>query len=144
MICQIHQQIDQPVVAKSLTISLDLSWNVTFYSHSVPRECKVFRGIPAILDDESANKLLQKISTSCLCTENDDDGFVDLAESKKGQFKSSDRKTVVAYLESIPFRREGDAKKMTVRTSSCSIIVEGGRCENCHNHRNTLRKALQR
>ena len=142
-LCQISRQ-DLPntpliVVTRSLVVKSDCSWMLHVHGHRVDAShIPKFDEMP-FLDPTSTNTLLQKVDSLNTCVGNHDSKIINLANQKKnGQFLSQ-KQDVVAYLDvGTCVSTEGQEYASTVCTSSCSLLTNGIRCENCTGYRKTL------
>lgn len=116
----------------TIKICEDRSWSITVLGNKVDvAACKVLKKVPPILGRNTVNLLINLVDSSCICTGNDDEKYVKVvAQRKEKQIKSSNG-SMAAYF---------DQKANTVRAKKCEILTSEGRCDQCVNYRDTLRK----
>lgn len=101
-------------VARSLYVTAELSWIIYVHGLRVPFSSNALCDIPEFLTVESFTALLEVLQSSKICPGNPDSHFVDLCQSRKGNFLSV-TKSVVAFLHDTV----GVLK--TVRHISCEV-----------------------
>ena len=80
-----------------------------------------------------------------MCPGHPDKNFVEMLIAKKGKIMSKNGKDVVATIDSaVPVLLNGDIYAQTVRKSSCEVLTNDTKCEQCVNYRDTLRKSFHR
>ena len=142
-LCQISRQdipnIPPLAITRSLVVKSDCSWMLHIHGHRVdPSHIPTYDDTP-FLDPTSTTTLLQKVGSLNTCVGNPDPKIINLAKRKKnGQFLSQ-KQDVVAYLDvGTCVSIEGQDYPSTVRCSSCNLLTDGIRCEDCTGYRKTL------
>ena len=134
-----------PVISHSLLVSAELSWKLMVHGHDVLPNCSfLFSKVPPTLSKATFRDLLTIVESSAVCPGNFDERFVELAQAQKGMFLTKSGE-VRAYLEtgiSLPYNN--NTISATVRTSSCQLITNSGRCSSCDEYRKQLRTAHSR
>ena len=74
-----------------------------------------------------------------VCPGNPEKRFVEMADSQKGQFKDSHGRVTVQVDDDFLVRLNGTIYHRTVRTSTCSILCKGEKCDSCKTYRPKLR-----
>lgn len=83
-----------------------------------------------------------KLDSCRICPGHPDDHFVEMSLSKKGKFTSRNGKEIVGSVDSFaPVHLNGETYTQTVRNTSCQILTNGTKCEQCVMYRDTLRKS---
>ena len=127
-------------VTRSIVVKADYSWILHVNNHHVdPQNISLLVEVPPILDADSTASLLQTVCKLNTCAGNPDPKFINLAKSKKnGQFLSN-KKEVVAYLDSgFCVLVDGQQYVSTVRCSNCQLLTDHVRCTYCVVYRSTL------
>ena len=149
-LCRVsHQEVTQCpplVVSCSLIVKADHSWILHVHGHAVdPTLTPSLAEIPSLLDISSMSTLLQKVSSLNTCVGNPEAKFVALCETKKNKQFLSASKQVIAYLDSgISVILNGQEYPSTVRCSSCSLLIDGIRCEMCTKYCKNLLTSISR
>ena len=143
-LCQISSQallsVSPLAVTRSIVVKADYSWILHVNNHHVdPQNISLLVEVPPILDADSTASLLQTVCKLNTCAGNPDPKFINLAKSKKnGQFLSN-KKEVVAYLDSgFCVLVDGQQYVSTVRCSNCQLLTDHVRCTYCVVYRSTL------
>ena len=107
------------------------------------KKCFLLKYFPDKLTPAALNDLMAVLEKCSVCPGHPDKHFVEMAQSKKGELKSSDGKTVVATVDQYaPVYVSGQKYDSTVRCTKCTIIVQDKiKCSSCVAYRGTLRKA---
>lgn len=115
-----------------LTINKDFTWGLFIHGKKVDANtCTALKSVPALLQSNSVQPLLETVDTLNVCIGNPDNNFVELCGSHKGSILSPDG-SVSAFKDcSI----EG---QFTVRTSKCELLVGGTKCDYCKKYRSVL------
>lgn len=96
------------------------------------------------MDAISLQTLVTMIDQAFVCPGNPDNNFLAMAAAHKGQILPSQSGDVKAYLESLPVVMNGECYPATVRTSSCTLLVNKGQCMACKSYRPQLRAVYSR
>ena len=129
----------ETAVSHSVIIDTDLTWRVCCFDRPVPLTNPIFKSLPNRITCSTVNDLLKRVSSASFCPGNDD--FLDLAIARKGRLLSPRGKTTAA---SITAQYPKSTECQTVRSSTCAILCNNGRCCSCKKYRGTLLKASKR
>lgn len=102
--------------------------------------CSALRSFPVLMDAEHLLELISTLDRLKICAGQPDMNFVSMVRAKKGKVLSSDG-TVV---DNMPVDFGGNTYTNTVRTSSCEILSEAGKCTSCSKYRASLRSMCHR
>lgn len=74
-----------------------------------------------------------------MCPGNPEKRFLEMADSCKGKFKTGDGSVTARVDDGFSVRLNGATYCRTIRTSTCSILCKGDKCESCKTFRPKLR-----
>lgn len=133
-IIQSSRSSKQPmVISHCLCISSDLTWIAHIHGHKLPTTNDVnspVSSIPHKLDRKSLASLLQLMDKCTVCPGNPEKRFLEIADSRKGKFKTGNG-SVTAQVDGFLVCLNGITYCRTIRTSTCSILCKGDKCESC-------------
>ena len=87
---------------------------------------------------------MPKIDSLNICPGHPDEHFVRMAASREGNFYRASGE-LSAYLDkSGTFYLNGNRYKETVRSCKCQLLINGIKCSECSNYRDTLRAIYHR
>ncbi len=114
------------VIIHSVRIKEDLTWSLSVHGFLVDSlKCGLLSDIPESMCQSSLVKLLNLLDKCNVCPGNPDSGFVEMAEAKKGQLMSKDRRNVIARVDSFsPVFCGGKLHAKTVRVSTCAVLAD--------------------
>ena len=118
-------------VSHLLIVHEDYTWICKVNSLEVPKSYSIFSSLPKTLTHNDFTSLLTSLISSFVCPGNPDSRFIELCNSRKGEFLSVKR-TAVASLD------KSNSSSLTVRHISCYLLVPRKRCCTCRNYRNHL------
>ena len=121
------------------TIHNNLTWTLYVHGKKVNISlCPVLESVPVLLQPISSNSLLEKIDTLNVCIGNPEENFVQLCDASHhwlGNILSPDGSVAACQ---IIF--EGVSFDSTVRSSKCSLVVNGvSKYDHCKKYRSVLR-----
>lgn len=123
-------------VSRLLIVREDYTWICKVNGLEVPKTCSIFSSLPKTLTLNDFTSLLTSLKSSSVCPGNPDSCFIELCNSRKGQFLSVKRTAVASLDKSNP-------SSLTIQHTSCHLLVPNGkRCCTCRNYRNCLRSML--
>ena len=129
------------LVTHCIVIKDDLSWSVSVHGAQVDASnCGLLSKRPPKMHMQYLQSLVSLLDTCATCPGHPDSQFVDMVEAKKGQLMSKDSKCVSKLDDFAPVTCDGEQYAITVRVSTCEIIVSAGKCKSCVAYRNSLRK----
>ena len=142
-IVQSSHSSKQPMgISHCLCISSDLTWTAHIHGHKLSTDKDInspVSSIPCTLDQKSLASLLQLMDKCTVCPENPEKRFLEMADSRKGQFKDSHGRVTAQVDDGFSVRLNGTIYHRTVRTSICSILCKGETCDSCKTYRPKLR-----
>ena len=110
------------------------------------KECSSLTNFPDKRTPAALNDLMAVLEKCSLCPGHPDKHFVEMAQCKKGELRSSDSKTVVTTVDQYAPVYVSDQKyDSTVRCTKCTVIVQDKlKCSSCVAYRGTLCKTYHR
>ena len=127
------------VVTHTLTITKQREWSLFVHGIEVKASSSPLASFPKLLDADSTNLLLEKVSSLSVCPGNPDESFVVLSDTRGGKFRKGDG-TISAFKDSYaPVSLSGECFQSTIRASNCEILVNGVKCDSCTRYRSVLR-----
>ena len=137
-------QMTQPVVARSVTISITMSWHAYAVGKLLTRECcQLLSTFPdKILDATSVTEIIDAVDSAQLCPGNPDPEIVELFE-RRGHSAADDY--CAAYIDVVDVTNsDGVQYARTVRHNKCEILCQQkGRqpyiCSACQLYKGSLR-----
>lgn len=136
----------QPLtVAHSVTIQEDLSWSVFVYGHNLTTFNETpLSLVPQVVNLSSLLSIMTILDQSHLCPGNPDEIFLSMASSRKGQFLASNKDVKASVENHTNVFFNNTLYASTIRTASCSLLVQGGQCLSCKKYRGQLRAMYSR
>ena len=127
------------VVTHTLTITKQREWSLFVHGIEVKATSSPLSSFPELLDADSTNLLLEKVSSLNVCVGNPDESFIVLSDARGGKFRKIDG-TVSAFKDNYaPISLNGECFQSTIRASNCDILVNGVKCASCTRYRSVLR-----
>ena len=136
----------QPIVSHSLTVNGDFTWTAFVHGHRVDsKTSQALANFSDTLDSQSLNALLMLLDGYTVCPGHPDKHLVEMLSSMKGKLTARHGDDIVALLDSYaPVVLNGEVYGQTVRYKSCELIVNGVKCGQCVQYRDSLRKSFHR
>lgn len=129
-----------PVVERSVTIHVDMSWHAYATGKLLTRaNCQLLRRFPdKISEVKCLNDILKTVQTASLCPGNPDSDFVELFKCR-----SKSTSQAVAFTTEV-VNTDGTVSPETIRHSDCDLLCAPKgkfpqRCQKCSGYRNNLR-----
>ena len=128
------------VISHCVEIKSNLTWSLFVHNHQVDSEsCSALSSVPKCLDVTSLANLLCMLDKLPVCPGHPEKNFIDMVAEKKGQICGHSGSTV-AFIDSYALvHLNGESYAQTVRTTSCEVLVHGGKCSSCKKYRPHLR-----
>ena len=128
-------------VTHCITVAVDLSWTVHVHGHQLtPSPNSPLSSVPEKVSASTLAHLIHLLDRAHLCPGHPDTNFLNMANSRKGKFTSI-HGGVTAY---VGGSFNGSEYPQTVRTTGCTILVHGGKCDSCKSFRSSLRAMYSR
>lgn len=83
--------------------------------------------------------LLNLVDTLTVCPGNPDGHFLEMADARKGRFRSKTNETSAFVDMYATVSLNGESYPHTIRTSTCELLIHGGKCVSCKTYRAQLR-----
>ena len=136
----VHARASEPVIDRSLTISVDLSWYVFIRGRQLTcHDSPVLSDLPEhVTSVDVLESILEHIQSSPICLGNPDHDFIDLFAKEEGECLGTGGEIVAKLDTSSDVIINGQHYKQTIRASDCEMLSEG-RCVRCRRYRAHLR-----
>jgi len=131
-------------VTHCVTVAPDMTWTVHVHGRQLaPSPHSPLSSLREKVSPSTLAGLVNLLDRACLCPGHPDKNFLDMANSRKGKFTSTDGK-VTAFIDELGGSFNGSEYPQTVRTTGCTLLVHGGKCDSCKSFRPTLRAMYSR
>ena len=124
---------NQPaVISHCLEINSNLTWSLFVHNRRVDNEnCSALSSVPKCLDVTSLTRLLCMLEKMPVCPGHPEEQFLEMVAARKGRICGRSGDTV-AFIDSYSLvHLNGESYAKTVRTTSCEVLVNGGKCSSC-------------
>ena len=130
---QLYEEREEPAIKICVTVLQNFTVRICVNTKPLPKCHTLWSAVPdpcnTIL---KLRELLHVISAFSVCPGNPDSTFQTLQE----KYMHKDKYITAGYFDDIGY--------MTIRSSSCALLIKNPRCQNCCLHRKTLNKCLSR
>ena len=133
------------VVVQSLVVRNDFTWLLKVNGVEVDGDrCPSLSMFQNPLSSQDVNRLIERLDKLHVCPGHPDAHFIELADSKGGNFKSTNGQIKANVDSSCDVTLNGDIYSSTVRVTNCEMLVAVGKCNACVPYRSTLRTMYNR
>lgn len=127
-------------ISHSIIINSNMTWNVFVHGSKVScRKNTPLSQFPDKLSAESLQSLINVVDSASVCPGNPDKKFIDMVKAKKGALKSISGEKTAAIDDAFQVSLNGEVYQQTIRTTDCSLLVHGAKCQACTDYRSHLR-----
>jgi len=131
-------------VTHCVTVAPNMTWTVRVHGRQLtPSPNSPLSPLPEKVSPSTFAGLVNLLDRAYLYPGHPDKNFLDMANSRKGKFTSTDGK-VTAFIDELGGSFNGSEYAQTVRTTGCTLLVHGGKCDSCKSFRPTLRAMYSR
>ena len=139
-----HPSSQPALITRCIKVRDDRSWVVFIHNHKLVVQNGVLSTIPQYIDSTTLSRLLDLVDSLPVCPGNPDSHFLEMAAARKGHFQSKTNE-LTAFTDSFaPVSLNGECYPQTVRTTTCELLVHGGKCKPCKEYRAPLRAMYSR
>ena len=124
-------------ISHSIIINPDMTWNVHVHGNKVL--CRRNTPISQFSDElsvESLQSLISVVDSASVCPRNPDEKFM---KAKKGVITSTSGQKTATIDNAFQVSLNGEVYQQTIRTTDCSLLVHGTKCQACTDYWSHLR-----
>lgn len=148
-LCKVSSQTgtsSEPMkISHSIIINSNMSWSVFVHGYKVSsRKNTPLSQFPDKLPAASLQSLINVVDSASVCPGNPDKKFIDMVKAKKGALKSISGEKAAAIDDAFQVSLNGEVYQQTIRTTDCSLLVHGAKCQACTDCRSHLRATHSR
>ena len=139
-------QIVHPMkISYCIVVELDGSWKVFVNNQHVERNVTpIFSAIPEHLNHAAVMHLISVMDSANVCCGYPQSKYIEMADARKGIFKSKDGVARAKVDTSLPVTLDGEVYHSTIRTTNCHILSLSPMCSKCKDYVSILRTCYSR
>ena len=127
-------------ISHSIIINPDMTWNVHVHGNKVLcRRNTPISQFPDKLYAESLQSSFSVVDSASVCPGNPNEKFISIVKAKKGVVKSTSGQRTAAIDNAFQVSLNGEVYQQTIRTTDCSLLVHGTKCQTCTDYWSHLR-----
>lgn len=128
-----------------LTIKEDFTWELLIHGCKVKCENLLSSFPDKLTHSNQVLDLVHLLDNATICPGNPDKKFVEMVSSRrKRRVESKSGEVVANVIEGYNVYSDGREFNCTVRTTSCTMLINGTRCSSCRKFRAQLRSMHSR
>ena len=145
LLCTSGTSSEPMKISHSIMINSDMTWNVYVHGNKVLcRRNTPLSQFPDRLSAESLQSLISIVDSASVCPGNPDEKFIRMVKAKKGVVKSANGEKTAAIDDAFQVSLNDEIYQQTIRTTNCSLLVHGTKCQACTDYRSHLRAMYSR
>ena len=141
----VRHLIEPMKISHSIMINSDMTWNVYVHGNKVLcRRNTLLSQFSDRLSAESLQSLISIVDSASVCPGNPDEKFIRMVKAKNGVVKSANGEKKAAVDDAFQVSLNGEIYQQTIRTTNCSLLVHGTKCQVCTDYWSHLRAMYNR